>query len=214
MRLRLPFFNRQKGADAEPVLSDEQSLVVQPYGGRWYHAAKQGRVFTGNDAAAGQVLPIYSATAQKFGIWNPPGSGVNGVLVGLRGTYIDTTGAAGGYCLGLLRNVPAVAGTASPISAFTETAPERGLLGNDTGGNKIKFGLAITVTTALMVIGRQLGINQTVLTATDATNLFSAFKEDFDGDLVLKPGNALFVCGNIATLCKLACSLTWAEEPI
>src|SRR4051812_41287057 len=111
----MPFENQRKGGPAAPLLSDERAQLVQPYGGKWYHAAKQGRIFTGNDAAAGQVLPIYSATAQKFGIWNPPGSGVNGVLVNLRGTFVSTTGAAGGYALGLLRNVPAVAGTASPI---------------------------------------------------------------------------------------------------
>jgi len=211
----LPFFNSQKGSEAKPMLSDDRGLLTQPAGGRWYHTAKQGKLFTGNSAAAGLVLPIYSNTAQVFGIWNPAGSGVNAVLVNLRMTYVDTTGAAGGYVLGLLRDAGAAVGTAAPISAFTRTTPERGLFGAATGGNKVLFtGSAATVTTGLMVIGRNLGLNQLVTTAADATTVPWTMKEDFDGEISLSPGNAMFVAGNIATLSKWAVSLTWAEEPV
>jgi hypothetical protein len=210
----LPFFNRNKGAATSPVLSDEGGILTQNLGGKWFHLAKQGRVFHGSAAAAGVVLPIYSATAQVFGIWNPANSGVNGHLVKLRMTYVDTTGAAGGYCLGLLRDVGSVAGTAAPISAFTATVPERAMLGGQTGGNRIRFtGSACTVTTALMVAAYQLGMNQLVTTAADATTVPWSMQTDFDGDVVLEPGNALFLAGNIATLTKWVPTLTWAEIP-
>lgn len=183
--------------------------------GKFYDDAKAGRVFTGNSAAGGLVLPIYSATAQLFGFWNQSHSGVNLEILRVRGTYVDTTGASGGFVWGLLRNAGSNMGTAAPISAFTPTVPERGLVGSSTGGNKVLFtGSAATVTTGLMVLGRQLGVNQLVLTATDATNSVFNFKEDYDGDLVVAPGTAIFLCGNISTLSKWAVSVTWAEQPL
>ena len=207
--------NSKKGSFAHPLLSDERAILTQPYGGKWYHAAKQGRLFTGNAAAAGVTIPIYSNTAQVFGLWNPANSDVLGVLVNLAMTYVSGTAAAGGYCLGLLRDVGALAGTAAPISAFTKGTPERGRLGGKTGGNTIQFTpSACTVTTGLMVIARQLGLNVQALTAADATCPGWTWVREFDGDLVLEPGNALFLCGNIAVGSVWAPSLTWAEEPI
>lgn len=183
------------------------------YRGDWGDAAREGRLFTGNSAAAGIVLPIYSATAQLFGWWNQSHSGVNMILVDISLTYVDTTGAAGGYCLGLLRNAGSNMGTAAPISAFTDTTAERGTMGTATGGNRVKFtGSAATVTTALMVIGRQLGVSQTVLTAADATNIVAHTSRRFSGEVQLAPGNAMFLCGNIATLSKWAVTATWVED--
>ncbi len=210
--LSIPYASSQKGGPSAPLLSDERALLIQPYGGKWYHAAKQGRMFTGNSAAAGAALPIFSNTAQVFGLWNPSGSGVNGIITGLRGAYVSGTAAAGGYCLGFSRNAGAGLATGG-ISAFTEGTPERALLGSAIGGNRIRF-CPLTATVIAPVIARQLGINQTVPPATDATNLFVAFKEDFDGDLVLTPNTALWVCGNIATVCVIACSISWVEENV
>lgn len=210
--LNFPFANPFRGSPAPPLLSDERGLLTQSVGGKWYHAAKQGRVFTGNMAATGIVLPIFSATAQVFGLWNPAGSGVNGVLVGLRGTYVDTTGAAGGYCLAVNKNIGGSLATGG-ISAFTDGTPERGMIGSGVGGNRIRF-TPSAATTIAPTVARQLGVNQLVITATDATNGFFAFKEDFDGDLVLPPNTAIWVAGNIATLAKLAVSITWAEENV
>lgn len=215
LSLLFPYANTRKGGEAKPLLSDERGLLTQPVGGKWQHAAKQGKIFTVNSAAAGIVLPIYSATAQLFGLWNPMGSNVNAWLLGIRGTYVDTTGAAGGFCLGLLKNAGAAVGTAAPISAFTEAQPECGLIRQGMPGNRVRCtGSAATVTTGLMIIGRQLGVNQLVLTAAEDEQVTFGFKEDFDGDIALAPGNALFLCGNIATLSKWAISMTWAEEEV
>src|SRR4051812_46591065 len=88
----------------------------------YYNLVKQGRVFHGNIAAAGVVLPIYSNTTQQVGLWNPVGSGVDLILFKIALTYIDTTGAAGGYVLAQLTNAPAAIGSGLAITAFTETA--------------------------------------------------------------------------------------------
>ncbi len=210
--LSIPFANSQKGGPSAPLLSDERAVLTQPYGGKWYHASKQGRMFTGNAANTGLTLPIFSNTAQVFGLWNPSGSGVNAIITGIRGTYVSATSVPGGYCLALSRNAGASLATGG-ISVFTEGTPERALLGTSIGGNKVRF-TPSAATVIAPVIARQLGINQTTVPATDATNLFVAFKEDYDGDLVVTPNTAVWIAGNVATVCVICPSITWIEEPV
>jgi hypothetical protein len=211
MRWTFPFFG--KSGDAEARLSDDGALLVQQYSGRWYQAAKQGRVFTGNAAAAGVVLPIYTATAQVFGLWNPAGSNVNGIIANVSATYVDTTGAAGGYCIAVNKNIGGQLATGG-ISAFTEGTPERGLVGQTmgAGGNRIRFTPSAATTIAPTLL-RQLGFNQLVLTAAEDEQVLFQFYREFDGDLVIGPGTAVWLCGNIATASKWAPSITWVEEP-
>lgn len=208
MQLTLPFWNSRKSGTQSPFLSDEGALLGQQYGGKWYHAAKQGKLFWGNMAATGVVLPIFSATAQIFGVWNPAGSGVNGVLVNLAATYVDTTGASGGYCLAIMKNAGASLATGG-ISVFTEATPENSLGSN--GGNKIRF-TATAATVIAPTVWKQLGINQLVITAATTGATTFSFEKDFDGELVVYPNTAVFLCGNIATLSKWAASLAWVEE--
>lgn len=208
-----PFWNPNKGGEGKPTLSDERALLTQAMCGRWYHLAKQGKVFNGNAAAAGVVPPIYSATAQVFGLWNPAGSGVNAVLINISASYVDTTGAAGGYCLAVNKNIGSATATGS-ISAFTEGTPERGLIGQNAGigGNIVRFTPSAATTVAPTIL-KQLGINHLVLTAADTGNTTFGFSKDFDGEVVVGPGTAIWLCGNIATTSKWAPSITWAELP-
>lgn len=176
----------------------------------FYNLAKQGAVFTGNIAAAGVVLPVYSNTTQQVGLWNPVGSGKDLILLKIALTYVDTTGAAGGFCLGYLSNAPAAIGTGLAITAFTETAS----VSNYPGGgfsSVAKFGQGATLTVTAPVVKRQLGFNQTVLTAATTSSPQWMAEVAFDGEEVLTPGTAIFVAGNIATLSKFTGSLVWAE---
>lgn len=209
---KLTYANSVKGDEARPLISDNRSQLTQDSCGKWYHAAKQGRVFTGNAAAAGAVLPIYSNTAQVFGLWNPAGSGVNCVFINLAATYVSTTGAAGGFVLGIMKNAGASIATGG-ISVFTQGTPEPGIAGSQIGGNKVLFTPSAATVIAPTIL-RHLGVNQLVMTAADATNTTFAFYRDFDGELSVAPNNAVFLAGNIATLSIWAASLTWCEEPI
>lgn len=176
----------------------------------YYSLAKQGTLFTGNVAAAGVVLPIYSSTTQQVGLWNPIGSGKDILLLKIDLTYIDTTGAAGGYCLGYLSNAPAAIGTGLAITAFTETAS----VSNYPGGgfsSVAKFGQGATLTVTAPVVKRQLGLNQNAFTAAGTGQMAYRNEVAFNGEEVLTPGTAVFVCGNIATLAKWTGSLLWAE---
>ena len=176
----------------------------------YYSLARQGKVFTGNVAAAGVVLPIYSGTTQQVGLWNPVGSGIDVILLKLALTYIDSTGAAGGYVLGYLANAPAAVGTGLAITAFTETAA----VSNYPGGGYsalAKFGQGATLTVTAPAIKRHLALNQNAFTAAGTGQMAYRNEITFDGEEVLTPGTAIFVAGNIATLAKYSGSLIWAE---
>ncbi len=210
LSIELPYANNAKGSPAPPLLSDERAQLVQGFAGPMYHLAKQGKVFTGNAGAAGAVLPIFSATAQVFGVWNPSSSGVIGILHSVAMTYVSTTGAAGGYVLAINKTVGAQIATGG-ISAFTEGTPENSL--GTLGGNRIKFAPG-AATTIAPTIWRHLGMNQLVTTAADATTVPWTMKEKFDGECLIYPGTAVWLAGNIATLTTWASCFVWAEVPV
>ena len=193
---------------------EDRTLLESLQGGRHARATAEGRVFRGVSAAAGSVLPIFSNTAQVFGIWNPAGNNKVAKLIRANLTYVSTTGAAGGFVLALVKNAPASIGTGAAISAFTDgvmgTSLFNGIFG-DGRAPSCRF-TPSAATVVAPIIGEHLGLNQLVPTATDATNTQWRASVDFDGDVQLAPGNALFIAGNIATLIIMAPSLVWEER--
>ena len=210
LNLQLPFRSPFKGMGA-PMLSETMALLMQQLHDKHYQAAKEGRLFIGSAAAAGAVLPIFSATAQKFGIWNPAGSGVNANVLGINMTYVDTTGAAGGYVLAVNRNAGSALATGG-ISAFTAGTPDNALSGK-TGGNKVRFAPA-AATTLAPAIWRHLGLSQNAFTAASTDKMAETVGVKFDGDCIVEPNTAVWLAGNIATLAKWASTIAWIEEPI
>lgn len=209
--IELPFFSRRKGAATRPSLSNEQGVLVQQTAGSMWHAARQGKLFTSNMAAAGAVLPIFSGTTQQFGLFNPLGSGVVCNIHEIAMTYVDTTGAAGGYVLALVKNAGGGIATGGNLTSATVLSVWDALSnGNSSGANKA-YGITAFGCTA-PVIYRHLGQNQLVTTAADATTVPWTTRHTFNGDVGVKPGTVLALAGNIATLSKWACSITWSEE--
>jgi hypothetical protein len=177
-----------------------------------YNLAKQGKIFTGNIAAAGVVLPIYSNNTQQCGLWNPAGSDVDLVILRIALTYVDTTAAATGFVLGHLTGLGSGVATGTAITAFTETTPKSDYQGISASSvAKFGQGATLTVVGASVTIKRNLGLNQLVTTAADATTVPWKTEFNFDGDLVVTPGEAVFLAGNIAQLTKWAGGITWAE---
>lgn len=190
------------------------SLKVVPTQLPLYESNRAGRLFVASNVAAGNVLPIFSNTAQESGIWNPSGSGVMAVLTSVGFTYVSTTGAAGGYVLAALVNAGSTVATGAAISAWTDATANATVWSGKVGvtpTNAVRFAQGASTVTA-PVIYRHLGYNQLVVTAADATTVPWRADFDFRGDIILPPGNALFVAGNIATLMISAVSMTWVEE--
>lgn len=174
----------------------------------------EGRVYIGNMAAAGAVVPIYSNTTQQFGLWNPKGNDYWAEIfeIGL-GSYINTTGAAGGYVLGILKNAPAQLATAASITVFTETTPDNALEGYGQQ-NKVKFGQGATLTVTAPALYKHLHINQSAYTANGTAEWPKLGPVVYfpDRTLWVPPGVAIFLAGNIATLAAFAPTIVWGEH--
>src|ERR1019366_8064650 len=71
----------------------EGAAWVQEISGKFYAMARAGRVFSASALVAGVTIPVNTATAMTFGIFNPAGSGIN---VELCRFAVGTVAAGGG----------------------------------------------------------------------------------------------------------------------
>lgn len=180
--------------------------------GQYYIDTFLGNVFVGSTAAAGVVLPVYTNTAQTFVVWNPLGSGKNIVPIRLSIGYVSTTAAASNFVLAYQTGVGSQIATASPITAATLVAPVNMNLGS--GNTSIaKFAPATATFTAGLTFLRTTGFNQLVTTAATTSSIGWTWNEVYNGELIIPPGVALAVCGNIAPLQTNDVSMVWEEIP-
>ena len=206
MQVEYPYFSPGKSRNGSPMLSAGHGVLSTLVGGEHWHRARNRRTFTSASAATAAVVPIYSNTTQQFGLYNPPGSGRFFEIHEIAATYLDTTGAAGGYVLGIVGSASDLTVTAATAVAKYEALTD-GVVAADSRGRPIT-----AITTTAPALYRHLGANQLVLTATDATTAAFTNRYQFRGDLGIRPGTLIVFAGNIATLSKFCVSWTWSEE--
>jgi hypothetical protein len=165
-----------------------------------------GNLFFGSTAAAGAAIPTTNATAQVFGMWNPPGSGVTAVLdklilgIATLGTNIV---AALNWSVHL--NVQAIA-TGSAITAFTETTIRNALIGRGKAP-RVKFtGSAATTTAATQLT--PVGITSTTGTPVNASPVMVF---EHNGMIMVPEATAIFLVGSAAPGSTYQIGLSWAE---
>ena len=176
--------------------------------GKFYELAKRGDLWILNTAAAGVVIPAEDTTAPTFGVLNGAGSGVDLVLQRLAAGFVDTTGAAGTFYHMIKSGAPATPATGTVVSAMTEGEPVNAYFG--AGNSKPDLVQCFPATATISAAGTLLeavGISETVVTAADATNLYSKFVDDIEGRIVIPPGCIYYVCGSASMLSKLNLSL-------
>lgn len=176
--------------------------------GRYFPDTASGAVFAGSTAAAGVAFPISTGTAVTFGLWNTS-TNKNAVLIDLdvgvtSGTIaLGVLGIANQYCGFAL-------GTAAPLSAFTDGTPKNLLVGNGAASGMRFTPSAATLTaggTALKWLGKSIE------SATAGLGIFDGHYE-FNGKVIVPPGNLVFVCGSVAQTALFSMSLTWAEVSV
>lgn len=174
-------------------------------GGAYYAEVAKGRVFIGSTAAAGTAFPISTGTAVTFGLWN---TSTTKAAVLLNCTVGYTSGTIALGTIGLANQYCAFAiGTAAPLSAFTDGTPKNALTGSGNASAMRFTPSAATLTTggtALYWFGR--GIES----ATAGLGIFTV-NEDFNGKIIVTPGQLVFLCGSVAQTGLFTCSLTWSE---
>lgn len=175
--------------------------------GKYYSDVKQGNVYIGSTLAAGTTYPLATGTAMTFGLWNTT-SGKNAVLLGLNMGFTSGTIALGQIGLTI---VAAGAALGTPISAFTDgvfgTTIRNALFGAQ-GGPAMRFTPSAS-TIAAASMGYWTGCSFPVAAVVSQMLI----NHDFDGKVILGPGQAAFVTGSIAQTALFSMSLLWAEVP-
>lgn len=176
--------------------------------GKYYTDVALGRVFMGSTAAAGTAFPISTGTAVTFGLWNTS-STKNAVPLYLRASYtsgtiaLGTWGIANQYCGFALA-------TAAPLSAFTDGTPKNALLGSGLGSS-MRFTPSAATLTAGGTAATWLPSGQE--SATAGLGIWGVHY-DFDGSMIVPPGQLIFVCGSVAQTGVYSMTLVWAELDI
>ncbi len=198
--------------ESNPRGGYEGQGLVDALHGKYYELCKRGRVYVAATAGAGIVCPIYSATAQKFVLWNQASSGINIELISLTIGQVGTPAVPFDYGFAPIVGAGTAIATAAPISAFTETQAINLKTFNAASGNA-KFSVSATVVAPTLFF--TLGISQIgVLAAASATTPWTVMKHEFDGTIIIAPGNALcLVTGFAGTTPAMTAALMYAEVP-
>lgn len=174
-------------------------------GGAYYQEVAAGRVFIGSTAAAGTAFPISTGTAVTFGLWNTSNNKA-AVLLGLTAGYtsgtiaLGTIGIANQYCGFTLA-------TAAPLSAFTDGTPKNALLGSGRA-SAMRFTPSAATLTAGGTAAYWAGAG--IESATAGLGVFNV-RLDFNGQMIVTPGQLVFVCGSVAQTGLFSMSLVWSE---
>jgi len=175
--------------------------------GKYFTETSQGRVFIGSTAVAGVALPISTGTAVTFGLWNTSSTRW-AVPLWLSIGFTSGTIALGEFGIAN-QDCGYAIGTAAPLSAFTAGTPKNALLGSGNA-SAMSFTPSAATLTAGGTACKWLGLSNE--SATAGTGIINAY-HDFDGSLIVRPGQLIFVCGSVAQTGLFTMSMGWAEIP-
>lgn len=198
------------GVDAYVRLNNSGAVLISALHGRWYELTRRGMVFIASTAIAGLALPIYSATAQLFMIWNPANSGYNLELICAAFGKVSTTGSDGHICWGYKTGMGSGLGT--PCSAYTAGTPVNALLGAN-GDTVTNFAPATATVTAPSYL-RNSGITQTEVADAQISPPYQLVEDFEKNPLIIAPGSAIFACQSIAASTVWGVAVTYARVPV
>src|SRR5262245_57596989 len=162
--------------------------------GDMYNAALRGALFHGSTAPAGVVLPVSSATAPTFTLWNPASTGKNLELLELSIGNTTTTLVASAFLLGLVTAAP------TSVTAITATIMS-GKVGAFTPSAALYSAATITASTNFYALPGY--------TATSGLAMNLIF--NLRGGLILPPGFGVHLCGFAAQTAASDVRISWAE---
>lgn len=162
--------------------NDDGITLVNNFGALYQEAVLSGGVYSVCNQAGITTQAGLSATTPCLTLYNPVGSGVNGVLVFAGCVNTVAFAAASVIWIGVNTNI-----VAAVVTGTLTTAHRNNFLGV-ASGNKIQALLAATLPAAPVAI-ETLGVGLTgaITTATTIPTLGKEFK----GRIILKPGTAI-----------------------
>ncbi len=181
--------------------------VVTGYHGKYFEQTYRGNVFYASQIVTGLAISIFSAAAQNFLVWNPPGSGILCVPIRALITYISGADIAGHMCIGHSLTVQAQPGTLTVAPNLWPARPGATLTGKTIIYTPGSPGVALTYHSPL-----DLNFETAVAASTNA-----AYKtaHEFDGTFIAPPGSLWSIGSNVAQTTRISViSLIYEEVPI
>ena len=180
-------------------ITRDGSLAVQETHGKYAEAASRGQVFHAVVGTAGIALIVSATTGGHPTLWNPAGNLFNAEVLSLELGWISGATAPTAIYWMLTANAGAQIGTAAPIVTFTQVAPVNALTNGAT--DKTMLWAPATNTFAAAPAfwkGTGIGLGTGAPTVVPSNIVF-----DYDGKVILAPGNALSLCSQAATTTAL-----------
>jgi hypothetical protein len=188
--------NNQSGSLGFQAGGPAGDAWVSEVHGKFYSANRAGRVWIVSALIAGVTIPVNTATAAVFGIYNPAGSGINLELISFDLGTITTGALTQGEILATIsKQLP---------SSVTPAAAVMNPMNSGSPGG-------VAFTTATFAASTTHIPIACILAAAVAAG---ALHYDFDGKLILPPGWAMQITGSPAQVNVTMPCLTWAEHSI
>ena len=180
-------------------------------GGKYAAEVLKGRGQILSTAAAGGALPISTGTGITFGVWNTSPN-MYAIPLWARGGYTSGTIALGTF--GWANQAAGYAtATGGPITAWTD-ATSATLKNALTGGGNASV-MRYTPSGGTLTSGGTAALwsGPSIESATPGTGIFPLMM-DFDGSVIIAPGQVFFACCSVAQTALFSLSLAVAEVPI
>jgi hypothetical protein len=158
--------------------------------------AKRGWVFAARSGAAA-AIPIYSTSTNSPTLWNPSSSGR--LVIPLKVMFTHASGAINaftGFVVCAIGNTGDTAATGLPFATFTNIASINMLLGRGAASTS-KFANAAVTWTVQPTPIMDIGMGTTVQGGANGEPYTMSY--DFDGSLMVPPGNAINIAGALAS---------------
>ena len=176
--------------------------------GKYYPEVAAGKVLIGSTAAAGTAFPVSTGTAVTFGLWNT-NPAKNAALLWMNVGYTSGTIALGE--VGIANQyVGFNIATGAAMTAFTSGTPKNAYVGVGQGSS-----MSFTPSGATLAAGGSAlaWSGYSIESATAGLGIFQC-RCDFDGSILVPPGQIVFLCGSVAQTGLFTASLAWAEIDI
>ena len=183
------------------IANEEGSLPIYDKHGRYYDAARRGRLFVATSATGGIALIVAATTGGHPTLWNPEGSGRNLSIISLGLGYVSGNNAPGSLAWNTTLRAGVAPATASPILTATRADVVSGMVGGPID-SKAYWSPTVNTFTAAPVFYRPTRLSLFTGVAATAVAPFD-WGEDYDGTLNIAPGNALSLVSAQATTTSL-----------
>lgn len=193
--------------------------IVSELHGRFYEQCSRGTLFSAGSsttALSANTITLTATTTPIIGVWNPPTSGVNLVILQASlqvSVKTASTTAPGSIVWAASNNNSAITTGAAPFNRKT-------LASSGSSAKAFNGGVALTGLTNNLVIfeGADMvgGLALTTATVAATTELPAYVSvQNFDGGLIVPPGGILALLNTVSTTTvSVASRLMWEEVPV